>query len=666
MTFDIRQLDNLSYDDAEPLLEDYIYDTVEQFVNSQEGRAYLKTHPECGNWIATFIEMGYLYGEMTPPTMTKGDAKELMESILPRKLTLLDPSEADDAIPELIAFWQFLDQDYGFRSAKAIIKYLRTLDTKFRDMMADPAKGGIAKSFILQGQQAGFDMTTQDGVSAFQEEYNRAIREGAANPRMPSGLGMLDNLMSSDEAPNGDMPPEAMLNGLLSAMSQLGIGLDSFQEEGMSPEEAIARLTNELEAELGDEEADELELLPEEAIAILEAQSITDTEPGTILKDFQTLLEFIGEDGLQVSNKQNLIPLKSLEDLNARLSDPIQIDLKRPIQKSYPPINGLYLLLRATGIGQIIGRGKKKFLVLNPTVLESWNQLNPTERYFTLLEAWLIRSHAELLGERLSGLNEGSKSIQFWTRIPDKGTTCKSFKEQSFNYFPELHNLALMKLFGLLHVESGKPEPGTGWRVKKIMRLPFGDAVMQIVMQAALQQGMMWESEENPNIPFGELQSSFKPYFPEWENNLATSLHEFRSGVYVFKVSLNGIWRRIAISADMNLAHLSREILESVEFDFDHLDMFVYQNQIGRTVEVSHPYADSMLSTNEVRVGDLPLEEGNSMAYIFDFGDWWEFDVQLEQIQTDNSQVGYAEIIESHGDAPKQYPDEDEWDDDED
>lgn len=666
MTFDIRRLDNLSYDDAEPLLEDYIYDTVEQFLNSPEGRAYLKTHPECGNWVATCIEMGYLYGEMTPPTMTKGDAKELMESILPRKLTLLDPSEADDAIPELIAFWQFLDREYGFRSAKAIIKYLRTLDTKFRDMMADPAKGGIAKSFILQGQQAGFDMTTQEGVSAFQEEYNRAIHEGAANPSMPPGLDMLDNLMSFAEAPNGDMPPEAMLNGLLSAMSQLGIGLDSFQEEGMSPEEAIARLTNELEAELGDEDIDELALLPEEAIATLEAQSITETEPGTILKDFQTLLEFVGDDGLQVSSKQNLIPLKSLEDLNARLSDPIQIDLKRPIQKSYPPINGLYLLLRSTGIGQIVGRGKKKFLVLNPTVLESWNQLNLTERYFTLLEAWLIRSHAELLGEGTTALNEGTKSIQFWTRIPDKGKTYKSFKEQSFNYVPELHNLALMKLFGLLHIESGKPEPGTGWRVKKIMRLPFGDAVMQIVMQTTLQHGMVWESEENPNIPFGELQSSFKPYFPEWENNLVVSGHEFRPGVYVFKVSLNGIWRRIAISADMNLAHLGGEILESVDFDSDHLDMFVYQNQIGRTVEVSHPYADGMLSTNEVKVGDLPLEEGNSMTYIFDFGDWWEFDVQLEQIQADNSRLGYAEIIESHGDAPKQYPDEDEWDDDED
>ncbi len=42
--------------------------------------------------------------------------------------------------------------------------------------------------------------------------------------------------------------------------------------------------------------------------------------------------------------------------MNERLSEPIQLDLKRPQQKSYPPINGLYLLLRASGLGQIISK----------------------------------------------------------------------------------------------------------------------------------------------------------------------------------------------------------------------------------------------------------------------------------------------------------------------
>ena len=92
--------------------------------------------------------------------------------------------------------------------------------------------------------------------------------------------------------------------------------------------------------------------LPEEASALLQQQKITATEPGTILQDFQTLLDFVGEEGIPVSGKQNLLPMKSLAELNQRLSEPIQIALKRPQQKSYPPINGLYLLFwRGDNVG---------------------------------------------------------------------------------------------------------------------------------------------------------------------------------------------------------------------------------------------------------------------------------------------------------------------------
>ncbi len=47
------------------------------------------------------------------------------------------------------------------------------------------------------------------------------------------------------------------------------------------------------------------------------------------------------------------------------------------------------------------------------------------------------------------------------------------------------------------------------------------------------------------------------------------------------------------------------------------------------------------------------------MTYIFDFGDWWEFDVQLEKIETAKS--NYAAIVDRHGESPPQYPDWEEW-----
>ena len=412
--------------------------------------------------------------------------------------------------------------------------------------------------------------------------------------------------------------------------------------------------------------------LSEDVIALLQQQKITETEPGKILQDFQTLLDFVGEKGIPVSGKQNLLPMKSLAELNQHLSEPIQIALKRPQQKSYPPINGLYLLLRASGLGQIENRGKKPFLVLNSELLSSWQSFNPTERYCTLLETWLIHANEELLGERRSSLNEGTRCLQSWPLIDQNAPKGRKFRnyaeQQTLNYWPRLHNLALMKLFGLLEVESGQPQAGKGWRIKMVRKLPFGEALMQTVVRSFIGERIMWESEENSSISFGELQPTLQPYFPEWQNILTIPEPEFHSGVYTFKVSLGKIWRRIAISSQMTLADLSGLILKSVNFDSDHLDMFRYKNPLGRTIEITHPYADGYSSTNEVSIGDLSLKEGATMTYIFDFGDWWEFDLKLEKIDTDDLKTDYGAIIESKGVAPPQYPDweDEDWDEEDD
>ena len=100
----------------------------------------------------------------------------------------------------------------------------------------------------------------------------------------------------------------------------------------------------------------------------------------------------------------------------------------------------------------------------------------------------------------------------------------------------------------------------------------------------------------------------------------------------------------------------------AVDFDSDHLEQFSYQNLIGIEKHVYHPYMDEWPKTSEVRVGDVPLQIGQSMTYTFDFGDNWEFDVMLEQVETDES-IKSPKILEEHGEAPEQYP---TWDDDDD
>jgi hypothetical protein len=72
-----------------------------------------------------------------------------------------------------------------------------------------------------------------------------------------------------------------------------------------------------------------------------------------------------------------------------------------------------------------------------------------------------------------------------------------------------------------------------------------------------------------------------------------------------------------------------------------------------------------VLVTTEVRVGELPLQPGDKMIFLFDFGDNWEFDVQLEEIQPPNAKIKKPKILERRGEAPSQYwNEEDDWEED--
>jgi hypothetical protein len=173
--FNIRQLDGLDYDEAEPFLDDYQETLIELFVNSPEGEEYCKTYPDVGSWISHFIYYGFGYEGFTLPRMKVADVETVIEDLFPRKVTLLSPEDGENAIPELLAFWQFLKREFKLRNATSIIKYLREIEPEFMEIMEDSSKFGIAKSFVTLGHKAGFDMSTEEGLKQFQEIYNANI-----------------------------------------------------------------------------------------------------------------------------------------------------------------------------------------------------------------------------------------------------------------------------------------------------------------------------------------------------------------------------------------------------------------------------------------------------------------------------------------------------------
>jgi hypothetical protein len=404
---------------------------------------------------------------------------------------------------------------------------------------------------------------------------------------------------------------------------------------------------------------------------VFRQQQIDLEHPGTILRDFETLLDSFGTEGLPAPGKHYLLPQDVLVELDARMAKPLRLRMKRPQQRSYPHLNGLYLLLRATQLAVPKGTGKTSGrLVLDPAVLDAWRSLNSTEQYFNLLEAWLLRGRESMLGEREGGSLSGEMArhtIDVWNRIGEKGVQVRKERFDVFYGVTARCMLALLELFGLADVNHGEPAEGESWQILAARRTPFGEAIFDTVL--TLQQVLSWTLDSRDDQPdFGIWQPILQEHFPDWRGNLRLPEPEFRDGVYYFKVKLGSPWRRIAISAYNTLDNLAWAIIEAYRFDGDHLYKFDFRQRDGSHAEVTHSYVeDAKLHTNDYSIGDLPLEEGQSMEFLYDFGTSWRFDVKLEKVEPPNPRITKPRVVESHGKAPKEYvyDDDDEDDDDE-
>jgi len=398
---------------------------------------------------------------------------------------------------------------------------------------------------------------------------------------------------------------------------------------------------------------------------VLQELTIQESSPGTILCDFETLLDYIREGDFSITGMHQL-RLRVLSEINANLAHPIQLGLKRPQQKSYPHINGLYLLVRASGLTFVGGTGKKPLLHVDEVVYRLWAGLNPTERYGILLETWLMRGKPEIIGERggrLVSIPENFREwVDFFSLVPDEGLQVagSSDAEYRLRYTPGWYNLGLLELFGLISVQHGSPEAGKGWRIERIYRTQLGAALLALLHSEFFGDfDKILELDCEEGVPFSVLKPVLQPYLSEWKKDLPVPEWTFREGTHIFKASLGRIWRRIAVPAHQTLDRLAYAILNAFEFDHDHLYQFSYENRFGSLERVYHPDMDEGTFGDEVLVGDVALRIGQTMDYLFDFGDWWEFDVTLEQVDRDMVVKGSA-ILETHGQPPEQYP---QWDD---
>jgi hypothetical protein len=138
------------------------------------------------------------------------------------------------------------------------------------------------------------------------------------------------------------------------------------------------------------------------------------------------------------------------------------------------------------------------------------------------------------------------------------------------------------------------------------------------------------------------------------------------SETLVFRASLRPkIYRDIEIAGTGSLYTLAQAIVRSFDFHFDHAFGFysklkgnVYDSSVRYElfVDIGEGEGDAG-SVKRTRVIKAFPSVGTKMRFLFDYGDEWEFLVELVKQKPKEPKVKLPRLLISTGKAPAQYPD---------
>jgi len=157
--------------------------------------------------------------------------------------------------------------------------------------------------------------------------------------------------------------------------------------------------------------------------------------------------------------------------------------------------------------------------------------------------------------------------------------------------------------------------------------------------------------------------------------------------VFVFKVALQyqkSIWRRIAVRGDQTLDNLHAAIFDAFDRYDEHLYSFYFpkpgakgRSRYRDAKEYACPYmaeehsmgGEPIFNAAKTPIASLGLTPKQVFLYRFDFGDDWQHQITVEQVDAPVEKGEYPRILDRRGESPPQYvyDDEDEdWDEDND
>ena len=126
-----------------------------------------------------------------------------------------------------------------------------------------------------------------------------------------------------------------------------------------------------------------------------------------------------------------------------------------------------------------------------------------------------------------------------------------------------------------------------------------------------------------------------------------------------------GCYRHVKVPLNKKLSWFADVILDLFEFDNDHLYAFFMNNRLWDDSDAYYFQPDDYFSRNveKYKLSEAGITEKKQFKFLFDFGDEWVFQCKVLRIENDGKDD--AELLRSVGEPPEQYPDYDDWDEEE-
>lgn len=399
------------------------------------------------------------------------------------------------------------------------------------------------------------------------------------------------------------------------------------------------------------------------------------------VNDFESLCRYIDERKPMLSKQKEVLGKNDLFKLNTELNFRKDVAAPNYQQESYPVIDLMFNLAVLGKLYLKTGDLKGNVYLESTDRKAEFDMLNSFEKYSFLLETfWTEYDFKEIIRWGDDPVHEIVQTVA--RSKPGQKLIKGSFSKRKDHDPVFSYNSVLVQYFTYFGFCTFVPilfEPKKFTKyddnVKEVIPTEFGVNICEILAEQKVTEwnipfleiyGIYYdEDDESENeSEFVPLFKYFAPVFPEGIliKTVVKEAAKLVKGSYIFQVSLEkNVWRKIKVSFEHSLHHLHLAIQEAFDFDNDHLYAFFMDGKRYSRHAYHSPFGDEGPFADEVIIGELGLYTGQKILYFFDYGDSWEFAVQLLSINEDELSPKEPEIIEIKGDAPEQYESYDDF-----